>query len=150
MNTHIIYTQLKAVIEVFAPVFQYTGQYTTGKNIQLLAPALYIEMPKGNLKIDHYPRGIETIRKAKISIHIISHAPYQSHDTATQEAALAAHQSLIDSIGAAVDDLVLRDNGNRLLSGAFIKSGMNTHQYRESFAFTIISYTVDLFAYPPG
>jgi hypothetical protein len=148
MNTHHIYNRLKTLLEGIAPVFQYTGQYQPGKgNVQYVSPAIYIQMPAGNMKVDYYPRGVRTVRKATITIHIVGYAPCQSHDNAAQEAALAAHQQRMDEVHAILDDLVLRDDQHRILTGALCLKSDTAHKYEKNCAITVMGYMADLWKY---
>jgi hypothetical protein len=146
MDIYKVYKGVKQHLSTIAPVFYYIGQYTKGKdNTTYKVPAIYIEMPK-YLPITFFGK-IKTARSAPIKIHLITNAPYKSHDNTIQDNALAEHNNMLNGIDKLMTGWALRDEQGKLLTQQFIPTNNNSINFQGLTVFSVVTYNADLFSY---
>ncbi|MEN9447130.1 MAG: hypothetical protein RJA25_420 [Bacteroidota bacterium] len=127
------------------PILWYNGQYQLGKdNVSILAPVIYIEMPT-DMKIDYFPRGLQTVRNAHIKIHILSIAPYKSIDNQIQDHKIEQHQTLIDDVHNLLNGFEMKTDAGKVITSQLILQGIAPMKYRSSFVVTVLDYVCEFY-----
>lgn len=131
------------------PVLWYTGQYQRGKdNISILAPVIYIEMPK-TLDINYFPRKLQVAKNVSIKIHILSIAPYKSVDNAMQDSNIEKHNILLKKVEALLNGFEVKNENGKLMASQFIINNTPTMSYMSSFVVSVLEYKCEFYEKEP-
>jgi len=145
MFTYPAYKQLQQRLNTIAPAFYYIRQYQPGKgNINYVAPAIYIEMPKDSTR-QYYGRGTRVIKNAIIKIHYISNAPYKSHVNSVQDAFLDQHNNALHQINALMEQTVLYKEDGSLLTQKILPQGSDELNFIDQKVYSILMYSTEIY-----
>ena len=131
------------------PILWYNGQYQRGKdNISILAPVIYIEMPK-ILDINYFPRKLQVAKNVAIKIHILSIAPYKSMDNPMQDSNIEKHNILLKRVEALLNGFEVKNEKGKLIASQFILNSMPTMSYMSSFVVSVLEYKCEFYEKEP-
>ena len=144
MKTFEVYKGLKTQLQSILPVFRFMGQYIPGKeNISYIAPVIYIEMPK-TMKVDYLPGGVKIARDSEIRVHLVTNAPFKSHDNSSQDTAITDHELKESDLMELLEGLKITNHQGNIIATSLIHSGSESMKYHATCAVSIFTYKTEI------
>lgn len=97
------------------------------------------------MQIDYFPGKLQVAKGVQIRIHLLTSAPYKDQDNSIQDSAIANHQDKLNQIKTLLDAFEIKNVSGKLLASQFIQTALDPISYRESYAYSVITYVSEFY-----